>query len=144
VELNIINSVGIWFYAQQTNRYLYLIRNDSKHPGCWGLPGGKVEPGENLLDAITRECQEELSFMPPYVKIIPIEKFTSADQSFVYHTFWCALRKEFIPTLNHEHLGWAWIDSGTLPRPLHPGLWSTVNIQVIQEKIHMAERGWSS
>ena len=59
-----LNAVGIWFYSFNTDRYLYLMRNDSKNPNTWGLPGGKCETGETLMDTIERECQEELGVMP--------------------------------------------------------------------------------
>jgi 8-oxo-dGTP pyrophosphatase MutT (NUDIX family) len=119
---------------------LYLLRNDSKHPGAWGLPGGKVESGETLLGGMERECIEELGSFPTYQKLIPIEKFTSADGDFVYHTFVCVVESEFVPVLNDEHLGYAWIDSGTWPRPMHPGLWSTVNMEAVQDKILRVEQ----
>ncbi len=135
-----MNAVGIWFYAVDTQRYLYLLRNDTKHPNTWGLPGGKVDSGESLLEAITRECTEELGRLPDYVRLIPIEKFTSSDGMFHYHTFFCTVHREFEPRLNHEHLGYAWIDSGTWPRPMHPGLWSTVNFQAITDKIAVLQQ----
>jgi len=43
-----INAVGIWFYSADTKRHLYLMRNDKKYKGHWGLPGGKVEEGEEI------------------------------------------------------------------------------------------------
>lgn len=130
-----MTAVGVWFYSFQTQRYLYLMRNDVKYPMTWGLPGGKSEPGETLLDTIERECREELGSMPEYLHLIPLEQFTSADNSFVYHTFFCCVADEFCPVLNHEHLGYAWIDTCTWPKPMHPGLWNTVNFDTVKQKI---------
>ena len=47
---------------------------------------------------------------------------------------------EFTPRLNYEHLGYAWIDVGTWPKPMHPGLWSTLNIDSVQQKLAAVER----
>jgi 8-oxo-dGTP diphosphatase len=136
MEPGTINAVGVWFYSQNSQRYLYLLRQDHKNPNTWGLPGGKVEPGESLMDAIHRECQEEIGMMPGYEKLIPLEHFTSSDGTFCYHTFFCCVDQEFKPNLNNEHHGYAWIDGSTWPRPMHPGLWSMVNFDVILDKIN--------
>ena len=90
---------------------------------------------ESLLAAMQRECAEEIGVFPEYIRLIPLEQFTSADGAFHYHTFFCSVAEEFRPDLNHEHLGYAWIDSGTWPRPMHPGLWNTVNFEAVQDKI---------
>jgi len=139
MESSIVNAVGVWFYSVSTGRYLYLMRNDPKHPGSWGLPGGRIEPGESLRDAMFRECQEELGFVPDFMRLVPIEKFTTVDGAFAYHTFYCSVEQEFVPELNDEHSGYAWIDSGTWPRPMHPGLWSTVNFDAVRDKIAVME-----
>lgn len=132
-----MNAVGIWFYSLDTERYLYLMRADTKYHDTWALPGGKVEAHETLLEAIQRECREELGSMPEYIRLYPIEQFTSVDTEFQYHTFFCCIAHEFQPRLNCEHKGYAWIDSRTLPRPMHPGLWATVNFDVVQQKISL-------
>jgi 8-oxo-dGTP pyrophosphatase MutT (NUDIX family) len=120
------------------------MRNDPKHPNHWGLPGGKVESGEALLDAIVRECSEELGSVPDYVKMIPIDQFTSPDEHFIYHTFFCLITDEFQPVLNREHLGYAWLDADVVPRPLHPGLFATINIEAVRAKISVIEQAITS
>ena len=89
METGAVKAVGVWFRASNTGRYLYLLRNDSKHPGAWGLPGGKVETGETLLGGMERECIEELGSFPVYQRLVPLEKFTSADLNFEYHLGMC-------------------------------------------------------
>lgn len=140
MDTSIVTAVGVWFYSVATQRYLYLMRNDPKHPNTWGLPGGKIESGETLINCIHRECLEELGLMPDYLKLVPLEKFTTADSGFEYNTFFCSIATEFIPKLNNEHLGWAWLDSGVWPKPMHPGLWSTVNFDAVQNKIQTMEQ----
>lgn len=140
MESGTITAVGVWFYSVDTHRYLYLMRNDPKHPHTWGLPGGKSELGETLIDTMTRECAEELGAMPEYLRLVPLEKFTTADAGFSYHTFFCSVAQEFVPRLNNEHAGYAWIASGTWPKPMHPGLWSTVNFDAIRDKISTIEQ----
>ena len=127
-------SGGVFFYSTQSNRYLYLLRTDAKNPGNWGIPGGKIEDSETLLEGIARECEEEIGYFPNNAKLIPIQKFV--NNTFTYHTFFCEVESEFIPVLNDEHCGYAWVGEGQYPKPLHPGLFSTVNFDVVQEKLN--------
>ena len=126
-------SGGVFFYAQNTKRFLYLLRNDPKNLGNWGIPGGKIEEGETLLDGVTRECIEEIGYFPSAAKLIPIQKFI--NNKFVYHTFFCKIDNEFIPILNDEHSGYSWIDGEHYPKPMHPGLFNTINFDVVQDKL---------
>jgi len=126
-------SAGVFFYAQDTNRFLYLLRNDDRNPGNWGIPGGKVEKNETLFDAVERECMEEIGYFPLTAKLIPIQKFV--NNSFSYHTFFCKVDSEFIPVLNDEHCGYCWLENAFYPKPMHPGLFNTINFDVVQDKL---------
>lgn len=97
------------------------------------MPGGKIEPNETLLAGLKRECLEEIKLWDDSWKLIPIQKFV--NHHFMYHTFFCAVDKEFAPVLNHEHCGYAWVIENLFPKPLHPGLFSTVNIDTVQDKL---------
>lgn len=124
-------SAGIFFYCISTKRFLYLLRNDTNY--AWGVPGGKIEKNETLFQGLERECEEEIGYFPLDAKLIPIQKFV--NNNFTYHTFFCAVQNEFIPKLNDEHIGYAWVGNDQHPKPMHPGLFSTVNIDIVKEKI---------
>lgn len=41
------------------DRLLLVLRGREPQAGRWSVPGGKVEPGESLPDAVVREVAEE-------------------------------------------------------------------------------------
>ena len=127
-------AAGVFFYSSLTDRFLYLLRSDDKQASTWSIPGGGIENDETLYDGIKRECLEEMSYDISDLKIIPIQKFVNGN--FSYHTFYCQVEEEFIPELNHEHVGYAWVRSGLYPKPLHPGLFSTINNDIVIEKLN--------
>ena len=136
--IKITVGVGALIYSQSTKRYLFLLRNGSKHGGEWGLVGGKIDPGEIPIQALKREISEEIGAVE-YSKIIPLEHFTSDNNKFEYHTYIIPVANEFIPTLNHEHRGYAWTHVEDHPRPLHPGVWRSFSFQSILNKIRTVE-----
>jgi 8-oxo-dGTP pyrophosphatase MutT (NUDIX family) len=132
-----MNAAGIFFYCTKTKRYLYLLRTDNP---TWSIPGGKIEKTETLYEGLKRECVEEISLWIDDWKLIPIQKFV--NNNFTYHTFFCAINSEFIPTLNFEHCGYAWVEETRYPKPLHPGLFNTVNFDLVKEKLKtLTEKG---
>lgn len=129
---------GALIYSRATKRYLFLLRNQKRHAGSWGLVGGGVEPGESPVEALRREIVEEIGFID-VEKIIPLEKFTADNTNFEYHTYLLVVADEFVPQLNDEHRGYAWTAINDHPKPLHPGVWRTFSFRSIINKISTVE-----
>ena len=45
--------------TDQSGRILLILRRNEPSAGHWSLPGGRVEPGESLEQAVVREVEEE-------------------------------------------------------------------------------------
>lgn len=136
--LNQIICSGGLFLARDTKRFLFLLRNQGKTAGTWGLVGGKKEPTDNtLFDALTREIEEEIGKSPTIKKVVPLELFVSNDQHFQYNTYVLVVDKEFIPTLNEEHSGYAWCELDAWPKPLHQGVRNSFNNKIIKAKLEL-------
>ena len=54
-------AAGIHILVLKQDKYLFIKRNldDEDDPGCWDLPGGGIDSGEQPLDAAIREAKEE-------------------------------------------------------------------------------------
>lgn len=136
-------SCGALIYSTSTGRYLFLLRN-TKQAGTWGLVGGKIEQGESVTQALLREIAEEIGGLIRDPKFIPIEKFTSDNKKFIYHTFVCPVDHEFVPELNAEHRGYCWVKLSDHPKPLHPGVWKTFKFDVVKRKLEVVEQTLSA
>ena len=133
----IICSGGL-FLARDTRRFLFLLRTQGKTAGTWGLVGGRKEPSDaTAFEALSREIQEEVGSTPKIKKIVPLELFTSNDQNFQYNTYVLMIDREFIPTLNEEHSGYAWSGFDQWPKPLHQGVKNSFNNRAVRAKLEL-------
>jgi 8-oxo-dGTP pyrophosphatase MutT (NUDIX family) len=72
--------------------------------GGWGLPGGSLEPGETVHEALARECREELGCE------VKVRYMSGMYYHRVYHSHACIFRCE-LPALaeirlSSEHSEW--------------------------------------
>lgn len=91
--------------VKRGGRYLVGLRPAGKrHGGLWEFPGGKVGPGESLLEALDRELQEELGVAVSEIAE-PLFSTLDSDSAFVIH---------FVPTtivgdpqcIEHPEIRW--------------------------------------
>lgn len=144
LEFNLVNSVpavvesvGALIYCSKTSRYLFLLRNNGKFADTWGIAGGKIDSGESPIQSLLREIQEEIGVNVQGQKLIPLETYTADNNYFVYYTYIVLVDQEFVPNLNSEHRGYAWTAISDMPRPVHPGLFKTLKIEEINDKIKL-------
>lgn len=133
----IICSGGL-FLSVETKRFLFLQRTQPKTEGLWGFVGGKKEPNDiTPFSTLEREIEEEIGKISEIRKIIPLELFESSDQKFQYNTYVLLVNKEFVPTLNNEHSGYAWCSINQWPKPLHKAVKNSLNNRVIKAKLEI-------
>lgn len=131
-----IHCAGAVFLAKNTQRFLFLLRSQGRTANTWGFAGGKVEPCDlTPYDALLREISEEVGETPKIVKTVPIELYQSLDEHFYYNTYVLIVDNEFIPVLNSEHMGYAWVTYNHWPKPLHQGVRTTLSSRTTKTKL---------
>ena len=130
-------AAGVLFLARDTGRCMLQLRKAEKRfKNTWGFFGGTLEKDETPYAAIQRELTEEIGFVPELTKLNPIDVYQSADKQFYYYSFVYVVEAEFTPRLNAESAGYAWVDIGWWPQPLHAGAKTTLIKNKGTTKLH--------
>ena len=106
------------------NRLLLLKRSDS---GCWGPPGGAVEPGEIVETAARREVAEETGLEVGEASLFGVfsgpelfYRYPNGDE--VYNVTVVYLTHDWRGeiNLNGEHADWRWFAKANIPENISP------------------------
>jgi ADP-ribose pyrophosphatase YjhB (NUDIX family) len=85
--------------VDDAGRLLLVLRGREPAAGLWSIPGGKVEPGESLEEALRREVLEETALdvvVEEYAGTV--ERDAPAGDVFVIHDYRAALAPGADPT----------------------------------------------
>lgn len=91
----------------------YLIVQTTKWRGSWGVPGGKVEYGETLAEAVQREFLEETGLVIDQVRYAQTQEVVQSaefgkDAHMLLCDFWAETSGQSV-TPNSEIVQWAWV-----------------------------------
>ena len=107
-------------------------RKDKTNGNKWGLPAGKVDPGENAAEAMLREIYEETGLRLLFENLSHIKKtfVRRLEHDLIFHIFHAKLDSRPDPKINpSEHKGFTWVSpEDALGLPLIHDLDHCINI----------------
>jgi len=114
---------------------------EENYGGWWSLPGGGAEDGETPEEAAKREVGEELGRHGVFGLRLLDRRVTPTGKAF--HTFVKTTEEKFQPTLNGEHVGYAWFPLDGLPEKTHPAVRRTLDERLGIGAADMTPEDWN-
>jgi len=105
------------------DRLLLIRRGRAPGVGQWSIPGGRVERGETLAEAVVRELAEETGLEGVCGEMLGWSQLIGADSHVVILDFVVTVLEGRDPTAGDDAVDAAWVPLGDVTdRPLAPGL----------------------
>ncbi len=113
--------VGCGAAVVRDGKLLLVQRLTEPEAGCWGLPGGKVDPFESLGQAVRREIQEELGIVIEDASLLCVVELIDrpGDEHWVAPVYRVAQFGGEPANLEpQKHAGFGWFPLDALPDAL--------------------------
>jgi mutator protein MutT len=100
-------------FIKAEDSFLFLLRSAHKSEGLkWGIPGGKMDPGELPENAVVREIYEETQLKLTKENLHFLDKvyIRYPEMDFTYYMYeYCLASVPKYLQLNDEHIDYRWI-----------------------------------
>ncbi|MCE2511779.1 MAG: NUDIX domain-containing protein [Acidimicrobiia bacterium] len=109
--------------VRRADELLLVLRGHAPAAGEWSVPGGRVEPGELLMEAVVRELYEETGLRGVCGPLVGWVERISEDHHFVILDFEATVTGDLTPTAGGDaaEARW-WPVSEVASLPLVEGL----------------------
>ncbi len=105
------------------DRLLLVRRGREPGRGLWSVPGGRVEPGEALAEAVERELVEETGVVATCGPLLGVAERRDGDHHFVILDYLVEVAGPAPPVPGTDADEAAWVALGAVRElPLVPGL----------------------
>jgi mutator protein MutT len=94
------------------DQILLIRRGRGPAEGFWSLPGGRVESGETLAEAVVRELLEETGLQGVCGSLVGWAERIGADYHFVILDFWVTIVAGSEPAAGSDAAEAAWMPLG--------------------------------
>lgn len=83
-----------------------IQRGYGEFKGGWEFPGGKIEAGETLKQALIREIKEELDTEIEVGELVDIVEYDYSQFHLTMHCFWCTVKSGDLVLREHKAARW--------------------------------------
>lgn len=119
----------VLLFSRKKEKILLGKRKNSYKAGQYGLPGGRVNTSEKLIDCAKRELFEETGLKADFLEYLGVIRDFQEGYSFIHFAFLC---KEFNGTPKVIELdkceGWEWFGFNDIPPNTLPGHRAAIDI----------------
>ena len=102
--MRVIEVVAAIIYKDEA--YFATQRGYGEFEGMWEFPGGKIELGEERVEALKREIDEELAVEIEVEELVCTVEYDYPTFHLTMHCYFCSIAKGVVELMEHKSARW--------------------------------------